>query len=651
MRKWRMGLRDSGDRLWLTGEFTHDIREVVKATVPGIRWDDKAQLWHAPLDLEVARDISRIAKQFDVGIRVEPELVSWVKGEKERFASVLKPDNVLSDQSKLLPRCRTEYPQIIEAMNTKPWQMPGAHFLAEQRNVLLADEPGLGKTLQTLAAIVEDGTVGPILVVAPKTAVAATWPEEIAQWLGTNEVVFSINGDLKPLERKVIADSVRDWANAAAAVGHSKRVWVLISPNYLRIRADPDENGNYLRDSKGRKIVRAVGEALPALFGIDWAAVVVDESHQTLAGATGSVKKQSAQRRGLGALNLELGAMRIAISGTPFRGKTENLWGTLNWLYPDKYTSYRKWIERHYGSYRDYSNPFGSGFVKGDKIIDEKRFFAELKPLMVRRTKSEVAKWLPAKRYGGTHLDPHDDASPVAVWLPMSDKQTKQYNQIVREAILTLDSLGDELTINGILAEMIRLKQVANACLVGGISRAGVVPTLPSNKIEWIHNFLVDRITVGSKVIVASQFTQFLELLSGYLDAKGMDHYKFTGKTSSKDRTWIKTEFQSVTGDSVILLNTASGGVSLTLDLADDVVVCDQTWIPDDQTQVEDRAHRISRNHKLTIWNLASRNTIDEDIAQLNADRAFETALIDRQRGVSFAKELVAVTKKRIEAA
>ena len=647
MRKWRMGLRTSGDRLWLTCDNSL-ATEPLKASVMGLRWDDTAKLWHAPLDLQVARDISSVARAFDVGIRVEPELVSWIKSEKARHASILRPDVAMPDQSKLLPRTRIEHPKIIEAMLTAPWQMPGAQFIADQKGVIVADEPGLGKTLQTLAAITENDVRGPILVVAPKTAVAATWPEEIRQWLGEDELYFSITGDMKPLDRKAIGRAVADWATLAP--NFDKRAWVLVGPNYLRIRADLDDNNNYLRDAKGNKIIRAVGEAIPELFHIDWAAVVVDESHQTLAGATPNKKKQSAQRRGLGALKMMPGAMRIAISGTPFRGKTENIWGTLNWLFPDKYTSYGKWVERHYGSYRDYSNPFGSGFVKGDKLLNERRFYSELKPIMVRRTKAEVAQWLPAKQYGGTHIDAHDTTSPIAVWLPMSDKQTKQYNQIMREAILTLDVLGDELTINGILAEMIRLKQVANACLVGNLAGAGVIPTLPSNKIDWIYDFLTDRITSGTKVIVASQFTGFLEVLSTYLTTKKIKHYKFTGKTSSKDREWIKTEFQSQTGDSVILLNTASGGVSLTLDAADDVIVCDQTWIPDDQTQVEDRAHRMSRNHHVTIWNLASRNTIDEDIAQINADRALETALIDRQRGVSFAKELVAVTKKRIEA-
>ncbi len=97
----------------------------------------------------------------------------------------------------------------------------------------------------------------------------------------------------------------------------------------------------------------------------------------------------------------------------------------------------------------------------------------------------------------------------------------------------------------------------------------------------------------------------------------------------------------------LILLNTISGGTSLTLDAADDVVIIDQTWSPDDQTQVEDRAHRISRVHNVTIWNLASLDTIDEDIAILNNERSIETSVIDTQRDVVYVKRLVAMTKQR----
>lgn len=618
--------------MWLSFPFDPATIAAIKEEIPGAKYVPNDKLWSFPLDIDIARDIFVLSKRFSARISVEYDLKVWIRAEKDRYTSVLKPDDLSADVSDHLPHLRVTRPALISAMESKRWQIPGAAFITGQRRVLLADKPGLGKTIQTLAAVAELDVQGPILVVAPRTAVNVTWPDEIKQWLGENENIVVINSAMKPVDRKAALQSVKTRVN--------QRTWVLIGPNYLRIRADVDDYGNYIKDSRGKKIIRTVNEGLAELFDIEWEAVIVDESHQTLAGATGNKKKQPAQRVGLGALKIKPNGLQIAISGTPFRGKTENIWGTLNWLDPQKYSSYWKWVRRHYGVMQTTSQ-FGSGVLKGDRILDEKRFFKELEPVMVRRTKQEVQKDLPPKVYGGTHLDPTDPSSPVAVWLPMSTAQKRQYDKIVRDAVLRLIN-NDEVNVNGALAEMTRFKQLANSCL-----GADVTASLPSNKIDWIVDFVKDRQEAGVKVIVASQFTSFLTLLSNVLHKEKVGHYLFTGKTKDSDRAWIKSEFQKEDTDSVILLNTKSGGVSLTLDMADDVVICDQTWIPDDQEQVEDRAHRVSRNHNVTVWYLASLGTIDEAIALTNTQREDAIfSILEGQRGVAYVKSILSTMKR-----
>lgn len=638
MPELRMGYYKEKSRIWVTFQYNNQLKDDLKANVQGARWEPKESFWHFPLDMGVARDIRKQALTHGYTVAVTNDLANWAKQEKARYSNLLKPDDLTADVAKWLPRLRAERPQLISAMEQKPWQIPGAAFMVGQKSCLLADEPGLGKTIQTLATVAELDLRGMILVVAPRTAVNVTWPDEIAKWLGP-EHVFIINSSLKPDERK------KQVATAKAMADMGERVWVICGPNYLRLRADVDQFGNYERDAKGKKIIRTVNEGVADLFRVKWSAVIVDESHQTLAGATGNVKKQSAQRQGLGMLDIAPNGLKIAISGTPFRGKTENLWGTLNWLAPKIYTSYWNWVKRHYGVAVNGQTKFGSGIVKGDAIIDETRFFMELKPIMVRRTMAEVNKDMPPLQYGGTRLVAGDDSSPRAVWLPMSSAQKKQYDQVVNEALLSIDL--SEINVNGCLAEMIRFKQLSNACL-GGNPSGGVSPVFPSNKAEWIEDFLKDRISAGTKVIVASQFTGFIDMLSTYLHSKKVNHYVLTGKTSDPERKRIKDEFQCETGEMVILINTKAGGTSLTLDLADDVVVCDQTWVPDDQEQVEKRAYRASRNHTVTVWNLASLDTIDEDIALINAERADSiSSILDGQRGVNYVRKLVSMTKAR----
>lgn len=662
---WRVGLWESEQKIWVDFPFADQVKKQLQDTVQGLRWSAQQKFFYAPLDMDTAREIRSVANFFGGKLSIEPELKAWIVEEKRRFSQLLKPDDFTRDSSGWLPALREQRPALIDAMSTWPHQIPGTAFMVAQRNVLLADKPGAGKTIQTLATVAECNVGGPILVIAPRTAVTVTWPEEIEQWLGPDEVVVKINGDLKPIERKQLLKTVKN----NVANYPDQRIWVLCGPNYLRIRADLDQFGNYVKDSKGRKIIRVVNEGLAELFDITWRAVIVDESHQTLAGATGNKKKQSAQRRGLGELDIDPHGLKIAISGTPFRGKTENLWGTLNWLMPDKYTSYWGWINRHYGIVKG-SSRFGSGISRGDTIIDERKFYAELRPIMVRRTKEEIAPHLPPKVYGGTHLHLADGTrkisevpagltgairaewmlkhfGPHGVWLPMSPTQMAQYNDIVNQAMIKIDEMGDSINVNGVLAEMIRMKQVSNAGL-GRTAKFDIGPVLPSNKIEWIQQFIDERISAGSKTIIASQFTKFIDLLSDVLTKAKVEHYVLTGKTNDEQRAYIKREFQKDEGEMVILLNTKAGGVSLTLDAADDVVLVDQTWIPDDQEQVEDRAHRLSRMHNVTIWYLASLGTIDEDVATTNSERELAiTGILDKQRGVSFVKELIEKTRKR----
>lgn len=650
MTVWRMGRWTNRKRMWVDFPYDNTVKDFLKSNVPGARWCPDNKFWHFPLDIEVAKDIHRASKRFGVKLFIEPELVAWIKRERERLKLVLRPDDLDADVSEYLPWLRANRPDIIAAMERKPWQIPAVAFMVAQKRVLLADKPGLGKTLETIAALLELQVDGAILVVAPRTAARVTWPDEIRQWVGPDENVFIINAEIKPKERVERVKQVEALANSG------QRVWVLLGPNYLRIRADVDPKSNkFIRDSKGKKIIRPVNEAVGELFSIKWEAVVVDESHLTLAGGSAGVGKTkwSAQRLGLDALTINPNGARFAISGTPFRGKTENLWGTLNWLDKAKHSSYWNWIKRHYGVQDAFHGAGESHLVKGDKIVDRKRFYESLEPYMVRRTKEEIQrklppeKRMPPKEYEGTHLN-NDPNAPKGVWLELTSQQRKQYDKIVKDAMIHIDDIA-MYNVNGALAEMTRFKQLANSCL--GADGDGVKPVMPSNKVDWIVDFLKDRQEAGTKVIVASQFTSFLEMLSMELKRQRIDHFVYTGKTKDADRSRIKDRFQGKEGEDLfILLNTQAAGVSLTLDMADDVVICDSTWTPDDQEQLEDRAHRSAsdRIHNVKIWYLYSLDTIDEDIAIVNYERAQEiTGVIDDERDKSFVDRIIAMQKAR----
>ncbi|ABD58652.1 gp53 [Mycobacterium phage PLot] len=639
-REWKIWLED-GKIVLLTDGYDPAVVENIKLYLPTPRsFRRTTKTWHVPQMWETCVALRQLANRHRADLKMSDELRLWAMGEKLRLASIpdVNEHNVLQP----IPNIERELPAMAEALKARPFQTVGVRFAATARNVLIADHPGLGKTLQTIGAVAESGLKGPVLVVAaPKSAAVITWPNELRQWV-PDDVVIPISGSMKPAERAEAVERAKAYAEHG-----DKRVWVVTSPNYVRMRAELDTYGNYVYEG-GQKIVQPVREALQGLFDFEWSAIVVDESHKTLACGTGNRKKWSAQRLGLELLRVKKDGLRIALSGTPFRGKEDNAYGTLQWLRPDLYTGFWKWAEKHFQIYGD-----GFGQIVGE-VKDSEEFYNSLKPVMVRRTKAEVVKDLPPKIYAGEHLDPEDPNSAVAIWLPMEGKQLKAYQAMVKDAAVKLES--GVLSANGVLAEMTRLKQMA--CSYGDLAIAPTGeqtfrPSLPSNKFDYLVDLLSDR-GIGSgefdptgKVIVASQFTKLLNLFYAELNKLGIKCHLLTGAISEKERVRMADAFQNTKiGDDtphVFLLNTIAGGASITLDAADDVVTLDETWNKDDQEQVEDRAHRISRtDHTVTIHNLRSLGSIEERIAtSAFAQERNIKSIIDGARGVEFALELL----------
>ncbi len=389
-----------------------------------------------------------------------------------------------------------------------------------------------------------------------------------------------------------------------------------------------------------------------------WASIVVDESHRALITTNAHPQGQTQVRAGIGKLAVASEGLRLALSGTPFRGKPENLWGTLNWLYPERYSAFWTWARQWFVVYGVPGQETEIGALDESKSGD---FYRDIQPIMLRRTKREVRPELPDKLYAGTPLalpgQPVDDNSPVGHWLHMEPKQAAAYADMRDDAETQLES--GTLVANGVLAELTRLKQFATC--YGDITEVGgnpkFVPQLPSAKFDWLVEFLAERgidrdtdyettASVGNgdiqKVVVASQFTSVLNLYEAELKRLGIPVLMITGQVTGHKRKLAAETWQADGGPRVFLLNTNAGGVSLTLDAADDLIFLDETWIPDDQEQVEDRIHRVSRLHQVTIHYLRTLGTVEENIAYTTGSRErLIKKLIDGERGATFAKSLL----------
>ena len=633
----------------------------------------------------------QLRKQYGELLEVSEELDDWAAAEIERLGSIENLSSAAAD-AELCPEFAAESPALARVIH--PYQRAGIAFLARTKRALLADQPGLGKTAQTIGAMIEAGIEGDILVMAPTAAVAITWPDELRTWVPQDEVIQVMGPG--PKRHKILGENLqyepegkRRWFIVNLEMGRAQWVkprkvfrkpkndksaperwvtepgwWDFSYPEFVQgfeftnvteeWKRDIDlDSGKYFRKKKvtSKEVVH-----VPAP---QWAAVVVDESHRCLIAHTHHLQGCTQIRAGIAQIPVVEGGLKIALSGTPMRGKPENLWGTLNWLYPERYTAYWTWAKQWF----DVWGEEGKEQLGGLNEATTSEFYKDIAPIVLRRTKKEVRAELPDKLYAGTPLPDIDgnitDDSPVGHWLTMSPKQAKAYEDMRDMAETQLDS--GILVANGVLAELTRLKQFATC--FGDIEEkptsAGDVdyifrPKLPSAKFDWLVEFLddlginrhasmePDEEDEVRKVVVASQFTSVLDLYDAELQKKGIKTLKITGKVSQAQRKVAAHTWQSAGGPRVFLLNTAAGGVSLTLDQADDLVFLDETWIPDDQEQVEDRIHRVSRMHQVTIHYLRTLGTVEENIALVTGSRERTTKrLLDGERGVSFAKRLL----------
>ena len=609
----------NGKRIELRSRYSPEIPALCKS-VPGGKWKPEGKFWHYPLDMSTCHALrAAFGDRLDVG----PELFAWAR-DASQAARVL--ENIAASDSAELHNVPKYAPMIDAAMRNRTYQQVAAAYGARAGSFHIFDQPGLGKTIMALGAIVEaqGPTPGAHLILCPKTAVGVVWGPEIRQWLPDAEV-FELRGTRAQREATFV--------EARAAIDRRTRkcqVFVVGNIEMARLKGETDPE-------TGKKRFPITTAEWPELFTIDWDTVIVDESHRALIRKTGTPTQTRAGMEALG----KRCQRRIPLSGTPMRGKATNLWGTLNWMRPDLFTSYWKWAARYF---KIGSNGFSSYVIDpNDQWLPdgEYRLGEDLKQFGLRRTKAEVLAELPPKTYAGTYLIPGDENSPHGVWLTLEGKQAKQYATMEREGAISVDS-GEVSTV-GHLAEATRLKQIAGAVI--DVSSTGkVTPELPSVKFDWLVDKLGELGILDNegdgKIVVASQFTSLLNLFARELREMGVALHLLTGETPDKARQEMSEDFQTSDAVRVFLLNTQAGGVAITLDRADDLVLLDETYSPDDQEQVEDRIHRTSRIHNVTIHQLKCLDTIEEEIAWITAARESVTQyLLDGARGVKQAKQ------------
>lgn len=238
-----------------------------------------------------------------------------------------------------------------------------------------------GKTVQTISLIAllreQENYLGPHLIVAPLSTLS-NWLDEFHQWVPSIPVVM-YHGT--PQQRNEIFKSkiMRHLHG-----GRPTDKFPVVCTSYEMVLKD-----------------RA------ALSKINWEFIIIDEGH----------RMKNFDSKLFRELKSFTSATRLLITGTPLQNNLKELWSLLNFLLPKifrDWEAFESWFD-----FSDLEDEEGTEEFIADKTKQElvKKMHVVLQPLLLRRIKADVAKYLPKKR-------------EYVLYAPMTKEQTDLYNVI-----------------------------------------------------------------------------------------------------------------------------------------------------------------------------------------------------------------------------
>ena len=290
--------------------------------------------------------------------------------------------------------------------------------------------------------------------------------------------------------------------------------------------------------------------------------------------------------RGLGARH------RLCLTGTPVENNLEELWSLFDFLMPGLL-----------GDAEFFRRQYRTPIERLGKDAPLEALRERVGPFILRRLKETVATELPPK----TIL-----VRPVEI----EAEQRELYESIrlaahgeVRKAIREKGFAGSTIAV---LDALMQLRQVCCDPRLVRVEAAREVGR--SAKYEALIELLEQQIAHGRRVLVFSQFTRMLALISEGLLRRGIRHLTLTGQTPDRQRRVDAFEQGKA---EVFLISLKAGGTGLNLTSADTVVHYDPWWNAAAQAQATDRAYRIGQTKPVFVHNLIVSGSVEERMLRL----------------------------------
>ncbi len=172
-------------------------------------------------------------------------------------------------------------------------------------------------------------------------------------------------------------------------------------------------------------------------------------------------------------------------------------------------------------------------------------------------------------------------------------------------------------------AEPLELESIVHPAVEGGesLGRDLDIDTT-SSKVEALLNILeASHRKPGTKVVIFSQWTSFLDIIQKQLTAKNYTFSRIYGTMKTPARDAAMTALESDPDCTIMLASLAVCSVGLNLVSANQVILADSWWAPAIEDQAVDRVHRLGQKRPTTVWRLVMEGSIEERVLDIQAEK------------------------------
>ena len=170
-----------------------------------------------------------------------------------------------------------------------------------------------------------------------------------------------------------------------------------------------------------------------------------------------------------------------------------------------------------------------------------------------------------------------------------------------------------------------------NSVVVLSGEEASSIPSSSlSTKMMMVSNILSQSFDDGRKSLVFAQWRKEIRTIETVVrQTVGYQHvWKLDGSVPDTARHDIISEFQGVDGPACLICQIQVGGEGLNIQAAHDVVFPSLDWSPSSELQAIARCHRIGVDHPVRVHRIVANRTIDEHVLSKQSEKLHSASLV-----------------------